>query len=131
MGVEPFLVASSVKMILAQRLLRKLCPKCRDLTKPTVEQLSELGLEKKAKHEFYAPKGCSLCNRFGYKGRTAVYEVLPIHNGLSEMIARNVTANELRQHAQTEGLLSLRQAAVEKAERGETSLEEVIRETAV
>jgi type IV pilus assembly protein PilB len=130
MGVEPFLVASSVKMILAQRLLRKLCPKCRELTKPTAEQLSELGLEKKAKHDFYTPKGCSSCNRFGYKGRTAVYEVLPINNGLSEMIARGVTANELRQQGQTEGFLSLRQAAVEKAERGETSLEEVIRETA-
>jgi type IV pilus assembly protein PilB len=130
MGVEPFLVASSVKMILAQRLLRKLCPKCRELAKPTAEQLSELGMDKKTKHDFYAPKGCSSCNRFGYKGRTAVYEVLPIHNGLSEMIARSVTANELRQQAQTEGLLSLRQAAVEKAERGETSLEEVIRETA-
>jgi type II secretory ATPase GspE/PulE/Tfp pilus assembly ATPase PilB-like protein len=59
-----------------------------------------------------------------------VYEVLPINNGLSEMIARGVTANELRQQGQTEGLLSLRHAAVEKAERGETSLEEVIRETA-
>lgn len=130
MGVEPFLVASSVKMILAQRLLRKLCPKCRELVKPTPEQLSELGLENKEKHDFYIPKGCPSCNRFGYKGRTAVYEVLPIINGLNEMIARNVTANELRQQAQTEGLLSLRQAAVEKAERGETSLEEVIRETA-
>lgn len=127
MGVEPFLVASSVKMILAQRLLRKLCDKCRKVADPTKEERSELGI---GEERFYGRSGCSECNQLGYKGRTAVYEMLPVHNSLSELIARNVAAWEIRRHLESIGFVSLRQAALGKARRGETSLEEVIRETA-
>ena len=81
MGVEPFLVASSVKMILAQRLLRRLCDKCRKPVKPTLEEAEELILGKSISKEYYKPVGCPACNKFGYKGRMAVYEVLPIQNG--------------------------------------------------
>jgi type IV pilus assembly protein PilB len=131
MGVEPFLVASSVKMILAQRLLRRLCDQCKKEIIPSSELVQEIGLKNLKKDAtYYQPAGCPACNQFGYKGRMAVYEVLPIQNGLSEHIAKNVTASELRTMAQKEGMLTLRQAALKKAERGETSLEEVVRETA-
>ncbi len=138
MGVEPFLVASSVKMILAQRLLRKLCKKCRTPYAPTPEEQEEAHLtQKDASHTFFKSKGCSSCNQLGYKGRTAVYELLPLQNGLSELIAKGaslptgqVGASAIRTKAEEYGLVTLREAALKKALRGETSLEEVIRETA-
>lgn len=131
MGVEPFLVASSVKMILAQRLLRKLCDKCRKEYTPSREEREEVGLpEQKAAPKFYVSNGCPSCNRLGYKGRGAVYEILPIQNGLSELIAKGASASTIRAKAKEYGLVSLREAALTKAMRGETSLEEVIRETA-
>ncbi len=130
MGTEPFLVASSVKMIIAQRLLRKLCDECKREVAPTTEQLTQLGDAGMAGVNFYVSKGCSACNHFGYKGRTAVYEILPVHNELSGLIADGMGGEGLRQKAGTQGYLTLRQAAFIKAKRGETSLEEVIRETA-
>jgi type IV pilus assembly protein PilB len=131
MGVEPFLVASSVKMVLAQRLLRRLCPACKREKAPPLELIEELGpknLTTRAK--YYSPVGCPECNMLGYKGRIAVYEVLPLQNSLSEYIAKNCAASELRSLSQKGGMMTLRQSALKKAERGETSLEEVIRETA-
>ncbi len=131
MGVEPFLVASSVKMILAQRLLRQLCPDCRVKSVPTQEQKDELLLDHALNGKsYYAPKGCPACNGLGYRGRSAVYEVLPLQNGLMDLVAKGVTASELRAKSQENGMLTLRQAAMPKAEAGETSLEEVIRDTA-
>ncbi len=131
MGVEPFLVASSVKMILAQRLLRRLCDKCKVQTKPSQDQIDELALTTRARSiTYYAAKGCPACNNVGYKGRMAVYEVFPIQNGISELIARQITASEIREKARANGLATLREAALRKAERGETSLDEIIRETA-
>jgi type IV pilus assembly protein PilB len=130
MGVEPFLVCSSVKMILAQRLLRRLCPHCKTLAEPSREQLEELrthsgtGMERVP-----APGKCQACNQLGYKGRTAVYEILAIENGLSEMIAKGAPLAQIRTEAGRLGLKTLREAAVGKALRGETSLEEVMRET--
>jgi len=129
MGVEPFLVASSVKMMLAQRLLRKLCLHCRKETEPTREQLDELLIENNVRYKFFSPKGCSQCNNFGYKGRTAVYEVLQVGNGLVNLISTGATASEIRSQAMNDGMLTLRQAALQKALNGETSLEEVLRET--
>lgn len=130
MGIEPFLVASSVKMILAQRLLRKLCDACKEPAELTDEQRDELsGTPKLLKNKFYIGKGCPACNNVGYKGRMAVYEVLPIQNGISDLIGRGVTASELREKAKANGMLTLREAALQKAIRSETSLDEVIRET--
>jgi type IV pilus assembly protein PilB len=131
MGIEPFLVVSSVKMILAQRLVRRLCDACKKPLTPSQDLVQEIGAKNiKSGIKYYKPVGCSACNKFGYKGRIAVYEVLSLQNGLIDHIGKNVTASELRSLAQKEGMLSLRQAALRKAERGETSLEEVIRETA-
>lgn len=130
MGVEPFLVASSVKMILAQRLLRKLCDKCKRESSPTAEEKEELGLiGSQSSTKYFRNIGCPVCNQVGYKSRTAVYEILQLQNGLVDLIGKGIGASELRMNAQSHGLLTLRQAALRKAERGETSLEEVIRET--
>ncbi|MEP0823638.1 MAG: Flp pilus assembly complex ATPase component TadA [Ignavibacterium sp.] len=127
MGVEPFLVASSVKMILAQRLLRKLCDKCKRPIEPRPEEYAAFNA---LRGRFYAGKGCDECNRLGYKGRTAVYEILPVTNGLSDLISKNAGPARIREHLDSQGFVTLRTAALKKAERGETSLDEVLRETA-
>ncbi len=129
MGAEPFLVASSVKMILAQRLLRRLCDNCRRKVQHDDEIVADLGLQNPRERTFYGPNGCRECNNFGYKGRTAVYEILKIHNGSVDMIARGATASQLRDAATREGMITLRDAALKKALRGETSLDEIVRET--
>jgi type IV pilus assembly protein PilB len=126
MGIEPFLVASSVKMILAQRLLRRLCNGC----KRPIESISEEYADLKPRGQYFGSQGCSECNQLGYSGRSAVYEILPVDNGLSELISKTVGPSELRSHLESNGFVTLRQAALLKAERGETSLDEVIRETA-
>jgi type IV pilus assembly protein PilB len=130
MGIEPFLVAASVKMILAQRLLRTLCAECKtplSLSDQDVEEFRIEGL--KAGDQFFAQQGCPSCNHVGYAGRTAVYEVLPIQNGLSDLIARSAPSAELREKARAAGFQTLRDAALAKARCGVTTLEEVIRET--
>ncbi|HOV98344.1 MAG TPA: GspE/PulE family protein [Bacteroidota bacterium] len=130
MGVEPFLVASSLKMILAQRLLRRLCNKCKMPVKPSQDIIQEIGAKNiKDNVVYYEPAGCPECNHLGYRGRTAAYEVLLLEEGLLEHIGKNVTATEVRTIAKKEGMLTLRQSALLKAERGETSLTEVVRET--
>ncbi len=130
MGVEPFLVASSVKMILAQRLLRKLCPKCKKAYEPSPDEREELDLGRAGNRSFYKSAGCPSCSNVGYKGRVAVYEMLSINNGLGEMIAHNASASDIRRRAQETGMRTLRDAALKKAARSETSLDEVLRETA-
>jgi type IV pilus assembly protein PilB len=129
MGVEPFLVSSSVKMIIAQRLLRRVCEDCKAPAEVDRELLVELGIDNSGWRSFFKGKGCSSCHQSGYKGRTAVYEVLPVQNGLSDLIAKGITASEIRMKAKLNGVLTLREAALKRAERGETSLEEVVRET--
>jgi type IV pilus assembly protein PilB len=130
MGVEPFLVASSVRMILAQRLMRVICADCSKRVEPSPDQFAELGLHSD-RHDthFRKGEGCLSCNGTGYRGRRAVYEVLPIGNGLTELIARNAPISDIRIEAQRSGVKTLREAALRMALQGETSLEEVLRET--
>lgn len=129
MGVEPFLVASSVKMILAQRLLRKTCPSCAEPHPLKAEDREALGLAPSDKGSFERGRGCRSCNQTGYKGRTAVYEILPVGNGVSDLIARGALASEIRRKGQEHGMKTLRDAAIEAARRGVTTIEEVLRET--
>jgi type IV pilus assembly protein PilB len=133
MGIEPFLVATSVKLILAQRLLRTLCPRCKVPDTPSQEQLKELysTSDKVQRILFYGPSGCRECHQTGYQGRTAVYEIFPITDSISEMIVSISTALELRKKAQASGMLTLREAAITKVEQGVTSVEEVLRETTI
>jgi len=109
------------------QILRKLCGKCKRPVEPRPEEYAEFNA---LRGRFYAGKGCDECNRLGYKGRTAVYEILPVTNGLLDLISKNAGPAVIREHLESQGFVTLRAAALEKAERGETSVEEVLRETA-
>lgn len=123
-GVEPFLVASAVKMILAQRLLRKLCPHCRRRG----ETCEAIGQEIVG-DGYFEPVGCESCYGTGYSGRTATYEVMPVEGPVSDLAARGAPTSEIMSGAVAKGMKTLRAAALKKASCGETSLSEVFRET--
>ena len=129
MGIEPFLIASSLRMVVAQRLVRELCPRCRILLAPHPDQIRELALPLGAKQHFFGSKGCPACHYFGYSGRTGVFEVLQVGSSLAELISQGGPISVLRQETRSGGMRTLRQEALSKARRGETSLDEVIRET--
>ncbi|RYZ73566.1 MAG: type II secretion system protein GspE, partial [Proteobacteria bacterium] len=128
MGVEPFLVTSSVNTIVAQRLLRKICPKCRVEFAIPKEKLVELGAkpEQLATMKLYHGKGCSNCANTGYKGRLAIYEVFEFTQDLKEMVLRGQTIIEIRKAAVSAGMKSLRESAISKVFEGQTSLQEAI-----
>ena len=133
MGVEPFLVASSLRMILAQRLFRKYARSAELRMSQRGEEKEELAKTQylaSPQGNFYQPTGCPSCNNTGYKGRAAVYEVLSVSNGFSDLICHGVRSSDLRKKAQESGMNTLREAAIKKAMRGETSIQEVLRETA-
>ncbi|MBT9136532.1 MAG: putative type II secretion system protein HxcR [Firmicutes bacterium] len=129
MGVEPFLVASSLLGIVAQRLVRRLCPHCKMLAPLPAgsPQLTALGLDPKTEHPFFGPKGCEYCNGEGYRGRIGIFEVLPINEELRERIAARATAGVLRALAAGMGIRSFRQDGLEKARQGFTTVSEVLR----
>jgi type IV pilus assembly protein PilB len=132
MGVAPFLVASSVNCIVAQRLLRKVCPACREPMATHDELLKELQLEpSEAKGiQLYKAKGCGDCHSTGYRGRTGVYEVFALSPRLRKMILDRNSTTELKRAAIEEGMLTLRRDGLRKMLLGETTPEEVLRETA-
>ncbi len=129
MGVEPFLVASSVRMILAQRLLRKVCSVCSAPYDIRAEEQDQLQIGGDVATLFQKGQGCPSCNQTGYKGRRAVYELLEIGNGLADMIARGALVSEIRTEARNQGMKTLRESAIDSARSGVTSIEEVLRET--
>jgi type IV pilus assembly protein PilB len=131
MGIEPFLVSSSVLLIIAQRLVRRLCEKCKSATTMHPEVLRELGiLENPDELRLFEPKGCPACNDTGYKGRLGLYEVMEISPALREMIVDRASNAEIKAQAEKEGMLTLRMDGILKFKDGRTSLEEVLRETA-
>ena len=134
MGVQPFLVSSSLNLIVAQRLLRKICTYCKqkeEHTKERTELLEQLGLnhEEAQRFDTYRGTGCSECHQTGFSGRIGIYEVMPITVKLKELIVENASRDALRREAITEGVLTLREAALTKLQQGVTTLEEVLRET--
>ena len=128
MGLEPFLVTASVNCIVAQRLLRTLCTHCKQPTTIPEEKLVELGAQGYAQNaKFYKAVGCSECNKTGYKGRVAIYEVLEYFSDLKEMTLAGNTAIEIKRRAVNEfKLQTLRISAIKKAMEGKTSLEEAV-----
>jgi len=128
MGVEPFLVASSLNMVVAQRLVRKICANCRKEYHPPPSLLERLGLERE-EGTFYKGEGCQACNGTGYKGRIALYEVMPMSKRIMTMVVERVTADHVRQVALEEGMATLREVGIRKAREGVTTLEEVMRVT--
>ncbi|MFC1514767.1 GspE/PulE family protein [Candidatus Omnitrophota bacterium] len=128
MGVEPFLVTSSVLGVIAQRLVRKLCDSCKEETDIPDYLKTGLGFEKAAKA--FKPVGCRKCNNAGYRGRIALSEFLELTDDIKEMIARSATESELKEAARKKGMRTLREEGVLKLKQGLTSLEEVLRVTA-
>jgi type IV pilus assembly protein PilB len=127
MGLEPFLVTASVNTIVAQRLLRTLCSKCRVAVQATDVQLKALGIKNATATQVYQAKGCSECNNTGYKGRVAIYEVLELLPQLKEMVLAGRSAIEIKKSAiQDFGLQTLRISAIKKAIEGKTSIEEAV-----
>ncbi len=131
MGVPPFLITATVEAILAQRLVRRICPNCKEEAKPTEEQLLDLGVNEKdvAGKKAYRGHGCGKCNNTGYKGRFGLFELMIITDDIRDMIMRNASRDELRDTARGYGMVSLRESGIKAVFDGVTSIEEVIRET--
>ncbi|MBI3601853.1 MAG: type II/IV secretion system protein [Candidatus Omnitrophica bacterium] len=127
MGVEPFLITSSLLGVLAQRLIRTICPHCKERVSVAPKVLEDLGLS--ANDQIYKGKGCSRCLKSGYLGRMGVYELLIPNEGMRQMILNRRSSEEIRSVAQKEGMKSLRQAAVLKVKQGMTTPQEVLRIT--
>lgn len=134
MGVEPYLVAASVRLAVAQRLVRLLCPACKvPLEGEALSRALALfpGLEGRLAGAggVFSAAGCARCGGTGYRGRAAVFEVMPVSEAIATLVARRATAQEVREQAQAEGMRPLREAALERFLAGETSVEEVVRAT--
>ncbi|HEY3019797.1 MAG TPA: GspE/PulE family protein [Solirubrobacteraceae bacterium] len=129
MGVEPFLVASSVDVIVAQRLCRVLCPACKRQVTVTGEVLAEHGFLAAQDMDAYEPVGCTRCSGTGYRGRVGLYEVLKVSEGIRSLALRRATPGEIAMFASAEGMTTLREDGLEKVRLGITSVDEVIRVT--
>jgi type IV pilus assembly protein PilB len=131
MGIEPFLVASSVNLICAQRLVRRLCTHCKEAHPLPPQGFIDVGFSAEEAEEATAfkPGGCDKCNNTGYKGRVGLYEVMEVTEELRELVLVGASALELRRKAREEGMLTLRESGLQKVKLGMTSIEEVVRET--
>ncbi|MRR12814.1 type II secretion system protein GspE, partial [bacterium] len=128
MGVEPFLVASSVDCVLAQRLARRLCPDCKEEYKPPKQALLDAGYpEDNLPEKLFRAKGCKKCGGTGYRGRLGVHEVMLVSEEIGELCVREATAEAIRDVAVAEGMLTLKMDGLEKVRMGRTSLEEIVR----
>ena len=131
MGIEPFLVATSVNLIQAQRLIRRVCKDCKREAPMPAEALMEVGFsaEDARALKTYKGKGCSTCNNTGYKGRIGLYEVMEVNDDIRELILIGASSLELRKKAIEDGMITLRESGLHKVRAGLTTLEEVVRET--
>ena len=130
MGIEPFLISSSILMTCAQRLVRRICTNCKDQFVPEPETVAQLGLADAKDTTFYHGTGCDRCKGRGYMGRAALIEALPISEAIRRLIIKRASAAIIKNQAVSEGMKSLRAVGVEKALEGVTTLEEVWRVTA-
>jgi type IV pilus assembly protein PilB len=126
MGVEPFLMASSIECIVAQRLARRLCPGCRTPAKLSPEELLEIGVTDGG-GEICEPVGCVACNHTGYMGRVGLYEVLVLNDEIRSLILSKAASGEIEEAAVAAGMHRLRDDGLEKVREGVTSLAEVLR----
>ncbi len=131
MNVEPFLIADSVILIAAQRLVRKLCDRCRVPHKLPEKALVDIGFtaEEAKAVQIYKPGGCDHCNNTGYKGRTGLYEVMRVDDEIREMILLRAQSREMKKKAVIKGMITLRRSGLSKIKNGVTSVEEVLRES--
>jgi type IV pilus assembly protein PilB len=131
MGIEPFLVATAVHLICAQRLIRRICSECKEEMPMPPQAKVDAGFtpEEAKTVKVYKGKGCSTCNGTGYKGRAGLYEVMEIDDEIRELILIGASAVELKKKAIEQGMITLRRSGLVKVKEGMTTLEEVSRET--
>ncbi len=131
MGIEPFLVTSSVVAIIAQRLVRVLCPHCKEVYTPDEETLASLGLatSMRRSNTFYRKKGCNLCMQTGFRGRTAIFEILVVDDAIKRLVLKTSDANQISELAIHQGMITLQQDGIQKVLAGITTTEEVLRVT--
>ena len=129
MGVEAFLVASAVNLVIAQRLVRRVCSECKVVEEVPPETLLDLGVldEELGTFECYRGSGCPVCNDTGYRGRIALYEVMPLHDQIRELVLMGASAAEIKKESIRLGMTTLRRSGLNKLKDGVTSIEEVIR----
>jgi type IV pilus assembly protein PilB len=131
MGVEPFLISSTLEAVLGQRLLRSICPNCRTPYQPTQGFLDQLGLSRRdiGEKQFFYGKGCDACNNTGYKGRKGIYELMKISDPIRELINGRAPSVVLKQKAVELGMVTLRQDGLRSIFEGDTTIEEVLKYT--
>ena len=131
MEIEPFLVSSAVQAIIAQRLVRVLCPQCKEPYEPEQAQWMELGLEKEGLGPIFRTKGCEKCLETGYRGRTGIYEFLRMTESIKGLVLQTSDANQISRAARKEGMVSLRKDGIQKVIEGKTTISEVLRVTQI
>jgi len=131
MGIEPFLVATSIHLICAQRLIRRICRDCKTELRTPIQTLIDIGFpSEEAKFlRTFRGEGCRTCNGSGYKGRVGLYEVMEVSEPIQDLILIGASAREIKRQAVAEGMLTLRQSGLAKIRSGITTLDEVLRET--
>ncbi|MCK4453526.1 Flp pilus assembly complex ATPase component TadA, partial [candidate division WOR-3 bacterium] len=131
-GIKPYLIASALVLIQAQRLVRRICSKCKEPVEVSKKLLEEAGIPEDTfpDGKVYKGKGCSHCNQSGYKGRIGLYEIMPISPEIRKLILKNTSADVICKQAIKEGMETLRDDGIEKIKKGVTTIEELMRETA-
>jgi type IV pilus assembly protein PilB len=131
LGIETFLLTATVEGIVAQRLVRTICPSCKESYEPKEEELMELGLlpEDIGGRKLFRGRGCEQCHNSGYKGRMAIFEIMQLNDQIRELIMKRASTNVLREHARKAGMRTLREAGLLAIYEGQTTIDEVVRET--
>jgi type IV pilus assembly protein PilB len=131
MGVEAFLVASSVNLVVAQRLVRKVCEHCKEPYPPTIDLLIEAGMTPEEARQTKASRGrgCERCSGTGYRGRVGLFEVMEVSDLIRQLVVTGQPVSDVRQQAIKDGMISLRASGLQKVREGLTTLDEVVRET--
>jgi type IV pilus assembly protein PilB len=131
MGIEPFLISSAINLILAQRLIRKICVDCKEPIKVHAQLLIDLGVPPDEVKSFstFKGKGCAICSNTGYKGRLGLYEVMPMKEEVKELILARASTSEVKKEAMRLGMKTLRQSGIMKIREGVTTIEEVLKAT--
>ncbi len=131
MGIQTFMICATVEAILAQRLVRRICVKCREETRIGADLLFELGMQRDEIEgkKFFKGAGCDACNNTGYKGRVGLFELMILNDTIRDMIMGNASTDQVRDQAEKDGMITLRQFGMSLANNGITSLDEIVRET--
>lgn len=132
MGIEPYLISSPIRCVIAQRLVRKICPNCKErvhLSEKELKRMEESSIAATERRDFYKGKGCEQCHFTGYKGRTAIYEIFILNDEIKEMVAKEVPTSLIKEKAISQGMKTLQDSGWEKVEDGVTTAEEVMRVT--